>query len=79
MTHEEAFQIARAITAEAGAVGFTSAVATAIREAWDDGYHTGKDLAFALMPKTCVGCGQYYADPPSPLCPGCQTYEEHTR
>lgn len=28
-------------------------------------------------PPMCEGCGQNRADPPSPLCPGCQAYREH--
>jgi hypothetical protein len=27
--------------------------------------------------KRCAGCAVYWADPPSSLCPGCQTYREH--
>lgn len=26
---------------------------------------------------TCEECGQYPADAPSPLCPGCEAYREH--
>lgn len=28
-------------------------------------------------PPICEGCGKNRSDPPSPLCPGCQAYQEH--
>lgn len=28
-------------------------------------------------PALCEGCGVNAADPPSRLCPGCKTYQEH--
>jgi hypothetical protein len=31
------------------------------------------------MPDKCEECGQYPADPPSRLCPGCEAYQEHQR
>lgn len=27
----------------------------------------------------CAECGQYKADPPSDVCPGCEAYRDHTR
>jgi hypothetical protein len=29
--------------------------------------------------KRCRDCGTNWADPPSPLCPGCDAYQEHQR
>lgn len=31
-----------------------------------------------LLPPLCEDCGEFYADPPSKLCPGCEAYREHT-
>ena len=30
-------------------------------------------------PQRCAECAVNYADPPSPLCPGCEAYRDHTR
>ncbi len=29
------------------------------------------------FPPLCAECGKYRADPPSPLCPGCEAYQAH--
>ena len=29
--------------------------------------------------RICVECGLFRSDPPSKLCPGCQTYKEHQK
>ena len=37
------------------------------------------DLPTGHIPyRLCIECGLYPADDPSPLCPGCEAYQEHT-
>lgn len=36
------------------------------------------EVPYPRRPPLCVGCGEYDADPPSDLCPGCEAYKEHT-
>ena len=31
-----------------------------------------------ILYRLCIECGEYPADDPSPLCPGCEAYKDHT-